>query len=56
MRKRLIRCTRCGKIIQFVHYVNGLPVCADDRNCYSMQQPKRLRKLDELKRRYAGRG
>lgn len=56
MRTKL-RCSRCGCYLTHAHYVDGLPVCTDDRLCYpGMFLTKRQKKLAELKRRYAGKG
>ena len=47
------RCSRCGKKITCWHYIDGLPVCVDDRNCvpdkYFTRKEKKLR---ELKSKY----
>ena len=47
------RCSRCGKKISYWHYIDGLPVCVDDRTCvldkYFTRKEKKLR---ELKSKY----
>lgn len=46
-------CARCGKKIYLWHYVNGLPMCTDDRLCYPGKQvPRRIKKLMEIKSKY----
>ncbi len=47
-------CARCGKKIYLWHYVNGLPMCCDDRMCWQKQSTRRNKCLDKNRRRYGG--
>lgn len=48
-------CARCGKKINYYHFVNGLPMCADDRLCYPKPKKisKKIKKLMELKKKFS---
>lgn len=49
-----LRCTRCGKMTDHIHFIDGLPVCADDRLCYpSKNIPRKIKKLAELRSKFA---
>lgn len=47
-------CARCGKKIYLWHYVNGLPMCCDDRMCWQKQPTRRNKCLHKNRRRYGG--
>lgn len=54
MERKFKVCARCGKQIYLWHYVNGLPVCVDDRLCWPKQATKREKRLYKNKLRYGG--
>ncbi len=48
-------CARCGKKINYYHYINGKSVCADDRLCYLHlnKKSRKFKKLMELKNKFS---
>lgn len=54
MGKKEVRCARCGRITEHWHYLDGMPVCADDRLCWpGRYMSRKLKQLERLQRRWA---
>lgn len=54
MGKKEVRCARCGRITEQWHYLDGMPVCADDRLCWpGRYMSRKLKQLERLQRRWA---
>ena len=52
-----VRCIRCGRMTDHYSFIATETefgyACADDRSCYS-HKSRRMKKLEEIKARYAG--
>lgn len=46
------RCARCGRVLEDWQWVNGYPVCADDRNCWPKQPTRVMKTLKRNKLKY----
>lgn len=50
--KHIKTCARCGKVIGHWQWVNGYPVCADDRECYAKNPTRAMQALKRNKLKY----